>query len=336
MQEKTRKVYFWLALEGRDIWEYLEPWTLQIIFDDNTKDKTKSKLDITLADYRGKFSRDVEFLKSLWGKKIHAGIAVVDDTPKWTGHPSYSFDFGEFRVLAIHGSYHRTINIRAISYTRDYKELRKIRNEHYEDITLRSFAKLLIEKAGFIPVLGEIPEVKYEKVEVKHQSIEDVLEEYAKKYNLKFFVKGDKIAFGKFAGKHYKLNVNEDPVKAVNYTIEELSGVSKVIVEYFHPIRGERIKAVYDTGKEGEVVRHVERVENEKQAMEIAKELAKKLNKRKAKVKIEARGFPIYSGAEVELEGLEILKGKWEAERVIHRISKSEGWRCELELSPLA
>ena len=333
---KTRKLYFWLSLEGKDIWEYLEPWVLQIAFDDNTKDRTKSKLDITLADHKGRFSCNTDFLKSLWHKKIHAGIAVVDDNQSWTGYSSYSFNFGEFQVLSIHGNYYKTLNIRAISYTKDYKEIRKTRNEHYEKIKLKDFAKILIEKAGFKPVLGEIPDVMYEKIEVKHQSIEDVLGEYAKKYNLKFFIKGDRVIFGRFTGKEYIINVNGDPVKDIEYTIEELSGVSKVIVEYFHPEKQDVIRAIYNTGKDGEIVRHVERVENEKQAMEIAKELAKKLNKRKASVKLRARGFPIYSGSVIELEGLEILRGKWEVERALHRISKSEGWNVELELSPLA
>jgi len=318
---RLRKIGLWLVVDGKDLWKSLEPYTLSVSFIDDTKDKTKSRLEVELVDVGGKFSDDVDFLKKLWSAKVYAGVYVEGE---------YSFGFGTFKLKAFRGSYRDRLFLSFISYAKDYKELRKIRNEHYENITLENLARMLIQRAGFVPVIGKIPSVEYQKIELKHQSIEDFLREEAKKYNLKFFVKGDKVAFGEFETKEHTIK----EWNRLEYELEELKGVSKVVVEYWS---GDKvIKYEHETGKEGEVIYHVERVENEAQAKLVAERLAKKLNKRKGRVRISTYGKPIYAGERVRLEEPKILKGVWEVERAIHRISKSEGWSLELELSLLA
>ena len=320
-QLRLRKIGLWLVVEGKDIWKSLEPYAVSVSFADDTKDKTKSRLDVELADYEGKFSDNVEFLTKLWKAKVHAGVFVEGQ---------HSFSFGTFRLQGFRGSYRDRLSLSFVSYTKDYKELRKIRNEHYEGVTLEGLAKMLIQRAGFIPVIGKVPEVRYEKIELKHQSIEDFLKQEARKYNLKFFVKGEKVAFGEFETKEVELR----EIKSLSYELEELKGVSKVVVEYWN---GDKtIKYEYDTGKEGEVVYHVERVENEAQAKLVAERIAKKYNKRKGKVRISTYGQPIYAGERVRLEKPKVLRGTWEITKAVHRISKGEGWSLELELSPVA
>lgn len=318
---RLRKIGLWLVVDGKDLWKSLEPYAVSVSFIDDTKDKTKSRLEVELADVGGKFSDDVGFLKSLWSAKVYAGVYVEGE---------YSFGFGTFKLKAFRGSYRDRLSLSFVSYSKDYRELRRIRNEHYEKISLENLAKMLIQRAGFIPVIGKVPSVEYQKIELKHQSIEDFLRQEAKKYNLKFFVKGDKVAFGEFEAKEHRI----EEWNSIEYELEELKGVSKVVVEYWS---GDKvIKYEHETGKEGEVIYHVERVENEAQAKLVAERIAKKLNRRKGRVRISTYGQPIYAGEAVKIDKPEILRGKWEIERAVHRISKGEGWTLELELSPLA
>ena len=320
-QLRLRKIGLWLVVDGKDLWKSLEPYAVSVSFIDDTKDKTKSRLEVELADFKGMFSNDTEFLRKLWSAKVYAGVYVEGE---------FSFNFGSFQLKAFRGSYRDRLSLSFVSYSKDYRELRRIRNEHYENVSLENLARMLIQRAGFIPIIRKIPSVHYQKIELKHQSIEDFLKAEAKKYNLKFFVKGEKVAFGEFETKEHEVR----EITSLNFELEELKGVSKVVVEYWN---GDRIiKYEHNTGKPGEVIYHVERVENEAQAKLVAERIAKKYNKRKGKVMISTYGQPIYAGEKVKLEKPKILKGTWEVERAVHRISKSEGWTLELELSPMA
>jgi len=318
---RLRKIGLWLVADGKDLWKNLEPYTISVSFIDDTRDKTKSRLEVELADVGGKFSDDIEFLKSIWSAKVYAGVYLEGE---------YSFGFGTFKLKAFRGSYGKVLNLSFISYTKDYNELRKVRNELYEKVTLENLARMLIQRAGFIPVIGKVPAVEYQKVELKNQSIEDFLRQEAKKYNLKFFIKGEKVAFGEFESKEHLI----EEWDSLEYELEELKGVSKVVVEYYN---GDKvIKYEHSTGKPGEVIYHVERVESEVQAKLVAERIAKKLNRRRGTVRISTYGLPVYAGEVIRLKKPEILKGKWEIERAVHRISRNEGWRLELELSTLA
>ncbi len=318
MSSRLRKVNLRLLLEGEDITRRLEPFMLGLSFVDDLKEKTKARLELELADIG--LSDDTELVKILWSGRLRASVEAGKEV----------LYMGEFRLKAFRGTYREKLTLSFVSYTRDYKELRRPRNENYEGVALKDLVVILVKKAGFEPLLGEVPAVRYEKVQLKNQSIEDFLKKEAKRYNLRFFVRGSKVVFGRFEGKEIEIKEWEK----IDYEVQELKGVSKVVVEYYN---GDKLlKYEYNTGREGEVIYHVERVENEAQAMIVAKELARKLNKRKAKVKISTYGRAIYAGSVVRLKAPAVVAGRWEVERAVHRISKSEGWRCELECEPLS
>lgn len=321
----VRRVRVWLKIGGKDIYPNIADYVKSLRVMDDAREKTKSRIDVTLADVDGKFSDDPNFMKVQ--TVIDAGLYVQEEEKK------YKVPFGKFSVTSCSGSRFKDMSISGISYVPNRANLRKVINRHFENASLRDVLSALISSAGFTPVLEGVPELVYESIEVKNQSIEDFIKQKAFELGLEFFVRGDKVIVGELPEvPEIRLNVNEPPVIDLSYNFDLKKSYSKIVVMY-HDFQSKRtIRYEYETGLPGDVYKHVERVKSVEEAKRVAKGLAKKLNEKVGQVRLVCKGFPVWAGSKVILKGIKRFEGRYKVEKVSHSIDAGSEWRTNLEL----
>ncbi len=321
----VRRVKVRLKVNGKDIYPDIADYVKSIRVTDDAREKTKSRIDITLADVNGKFSDDPNFMKVQ--TIVDVGLYVEE------GDNRYKVPFGKFSITSCSGSRFKDMNISGISYVPNRAKLRKVINKHFENVSLKDVLSALISSAGFTPVLDSVPEFVYESIEVKNQTIEDFIKQKAFELGLEFFVRGDKVIVGELPRvPEIELNVNEPPVIDLSYSFDLKKSYSKIVVMYHDFQKKRTIRYEYETGLPGDVYKHVERVKSVEEAKRVAKGLAKKLNEKVGQVRLVCKGFPVWAGSKVILKGIRRFEGRYRVERVSHSVDTGSEWRTNLEL----
>ncbi len=321
----VRRVKVYLEVEGTDIYYQVADYVKRISFSDDAKEKTKSRLSISFADPDGRFSDDPSFMPS--GAVVNAGLIVRD------GDKTLRVPFGRFSVTRCAGSRFKELEVSAVSYVPDRSKLRVIQNKHFEDVSVKDVLSSLITSAGFQPVLDGVPDLVYDRIDVKNQSIEDFIRDTAFKLGLEFFVKGDKVIVGTLkSAPEVEIDINKPPVINMSYELNTRKSYSKIVIKYHKFEENKTLEYEHETGLPGEVYYHVERVGSIEEAKEVAKGLARKLNQRAGNVRLSCKGFPVWAGNKVILKGVKRFEGRYLVERATHNIDPSSGWRTDLEL----
>ena len=321
----VRRVKVYLEVDGTDMYPRVADYVKRISFSDDAKEKTKSRLSITFADPDGKFSDDPSFMRA--GTVINAGLVVRE------GDKTSRVPFGRFSVTRCSGSRLRELEVSAVSYVPDRSKLRVVQNKHFENVSIKDVLSSLITSAGFQPVLDGVPELVYDRIDVKNQSIEDFIKDVAFRLGLEFFVKGDKVIVGTLkSAPEVEIDINKPPVIDMSYELDTRKSYSKIVVKYHKFEENKTLEYEHETGLPGEVYYHVERVGSIEEAKEVAKGLARKLNQRTGSVRLVCKGFPIWAGNRVILKGVKRFEGRYLVERATHNVDSSAEWRTELEL----
>jgi len=321
----VRRVKVYLEVGGTDLYPEVADYVKRVSFSDDAKEKTKSRLSITFADPDGRFSDDPSFMRP--GTVISAGLVVKE------GDGSSKVPFGRFSVTRCAGSRFKELEVSAVSYVPDRSKLRVIQNKHFENVSIKDVLRSLITSAGFEPVLDGVPELVYDRIDIKNQSIEDFIRDTAFKLGLEFFVKGDKVIVGTLkSAPEIEIDVNKAPVIDLSYELDTRKSYSKIVVKYHKFDENKTLEYEYETGIPGEVYYHVERVSSIEEAKEVAMGLARKLNQKSGSVRLLCKGFPVWAGNRVILKGIKRFEGRYLVERATHSVDASSEWRTELEL----
>jgi len=319
-ENRLRSYYLYIEVKGRNLYPKIADDVLSVSFTDDAEDKTKSQISLTLADINGKYSKSPILLSQT---VVSAGLNVNDPIKG-----KYQFPFGTFTVTQIRGIWKKTITLVGTSWIPNRQKLREVKNLHFEGVYLKDLVAQLVKSADFEPVLEDVPDIYFRRIELKNQTTEDFLKDLATKYGLSFFVKGKKVVFGKLAPK--RIGLPTDQLLELEYDLNTKRSYSKIVVEYFDNEKNKLYRYEYDTGLPGDVYYHTAKVQSEKEAMEVAKGLAKKLNSSTATLTITLSGFPVYAGSEVKISLGGAFDGTYQIQKAVHTIDKEHGWKTKL------
>ena len=318
MAEKLRT--YKVFLKGTDIYPQIADDVLSVSFADDAEDKTKSQISITLADTKGKYSKS-PILRSQ--TVVSVGLNV-DDPIKG----KYQFPFGTFTITQIRGIWQKTITLVGTSWIPNRQKLREIKNLHFEEVSLKDLVAQLVRNAGFEPVLEKVPDIHFKRIELKNQTVEDFLKDLATKYGLNFFVKGKKVVFRRISPQ--RLYLPKEHLLELEYNLDTKRSYSKIVVEYYDSEKNKTYRYEYPTGLPGDIYYYTAKVQSEKEAMEVAKGLAKKLNASTSTLTITLSGFPTYAGSELIINLGGSFDGHYQIVKAVHTIDKNQGWRTKL------
>ena len=215
-----RSYFIYIDVEGKNLYPQIANDVLSVSFTDDAEDKTKSQISLTLADIRGKYSKS-PILRSQ--TVVSAGLNVDDPILG-----KYQFPFGAFTITQIRGIWKKALTLIGTSWIPNRRKLREVRNLHFEGVYLKDLVAQLVKSADFEPVLENVPDIYFRRIELKNQTIEDFLKDLATKYGLSFFVKGKKVVFGKIFPKRIELPTEQ--LLELEYDLNIKRSYSKIVV----------------------------------------------------------------------------------------------------------
>ncbi len=227
--------------------------------------------------------------------------------------------------------------------------LRQKRTQAYENVTLRQIAQTIAQRHG-LEIVGNVPDLKLERVTQKEQSDLEFLLEQSQEFGLVFKIEGTKrLVFYRIEELEKAaavLTINRMDVSRYDLTRKAAGTYKAAKVKYFDPKTGKYIEATIDADgnelpkpKEGEQEQTVgdtlsirERVENLEQARVKAKEQLRRENSSRIEIELDMEGSVILAaGVNFKLNGFRKFDGKYMIESVRHRLDKRSGYRSNVK-----
>jgi phage protein D len=275
----------------------------------------------------------VELRLGYEGEPLLGPILFEVDEPEWQGVPD-------------------TLRLKGLA-TPITASLRQKNTKAYEDTTLKAIAQQIAATHG-LTLVGDVPEIKLERVTQKEQTDLDFLRDTAIEYGLIFKIdSASKLVF-------YKESELESAAAVMAIARAQLSRYTvrrgakgtygNAEVSYFDPKKGDYISIKIDAkgsevttpqdGKEdiasGDTLKIRERVENKQQAELKAIEALRRANRGQIEGDISTEGNPLLSaGINITLNGFRKLSGKYQVIEVQHKLSKSRGYQSSAKLKGL-
>ena len=346
-----------ISYEGTEITESIRDFIIDASLTDNLEGKADDlsivieNRDLRWLDTRlpGEGDR-VSFQLGYTGpsEDLTPSIQFEVDEPEWTGQPD---------MLRLGGV--------AVPVTASLRELRSVA---YEETTLGEIAQQIASRHG-LTLVGDVPDITFKRVSQKEQTDLSFLRKLAADYGVVFKVESaSRLVFFRLESLETAvptLAIARSPSTEANesalttqsqklfyvsdYRIKrKAAGTYKAAsIRYQDAESGEFIEYVVDAngvevpqpedGEEGEIasesiLRIRERVEDTEQARVRAIEALKRANRARGTASLTLAGETILgAGITVLLTGWKRLDGKYLLEKVVHRLSRNQGYRCSVE-----
>ena len=323
MENLIRQPKIKVFINGKNVTRELSDFILEVIYTDSIEEKAKDELQLTLSNPDRRFLKEWAIEENSQikasiianGQEFHLGIFYVGD----------SFTLREKGSVL-------TISATSQNYE-DLKAFKVVRNESYENISLKDLVSQIIarcSKKSFV----DAPEVPLTRIDIVNETYEQFLKRIAREYNCKFFIRAGTVVFARnLPTREWDITpylVNDD----IRFKPKK-EAVKVVLMEYYKP--GSKETLVYREEnpevKGGKTIKLYGIAHNLKEAQEKVKAV---LKKSKAELKAEATftiyGQPINAGDCIVLpeELYGFIAGKYQAIKVVHSISKENGWRTKI------
>lgn len=233
------------------------------------------------------------------------------------------------------------------------KSLRQKNTVAYENTTLKAIAQTIASKHG-LELVGDVPEIKLERVTQKDESDLNFLRETAAEYGLVFKVEScKKLVFYKESELEAAapvLTIKRNQISSYRLRRGAKGTYKSAEVNYLDPKTGDYISVKIDAdGKEvatqtdgksevasGDVLKIRERCENREQAEIKATEQLRRANRGQVEGSLELEGMvTIAAGINIMLEGFRNLSGKYQVSEVRHDLTRSRGYKSSVQLKGL-
>ena len=344
-----------ISYEGTEITEDIREFIVDASLTDNLEGKADDlRIVIENRDLRwldtwlpGEGDR-VSFQLGYAPEDLTPGIEFEVDEPEWTGQPD---------MLRLGGV--------AVPVTASLRELRSVA---YEETTLAEIAQQIASRHG-LTLVGDVPDIQFKRVSQKEQTDLSFLRKLAADYGVVFKVESaSRLVFFRLESLETAaptVAIARNPSTAANesalttqsqklfyvsdYRIKrKAAGTYKAAsIRYQDAESGEFIEYVVDAngievpqpedGEEGaiaseSILRIRERVEDTEQARVRAIEALKRANRARVTASLNLAGETILSaGITVLLTGWKRLDGTYLLEKVVHRLTRAQGYRCNIE-----
>ena len=344
-----------ISYEGTEITEDIREFIVDASLTDNLEGKADDlRIVIENRDLRwldtwlpGEGDR-VSFQLGYAPEDLTPGIEFEVDEPEWTGQPD---------MLCLGGV--------AVPVTASLRELRSVA---YEETTLAEIAQQIASRHG-LTLVGDVPDIQFKRVSQKEQTDLSFLRKLAADYGVVFKVESaSRLVFFRVESLELTdpvVEIARVPSPEAN-TVAEATQSQKLLypsnyrlkrkaagtykaasIRYQDAESGEFIEYVVDAdgnevpqpdeGEEGTIgsestLRIRERVESVEQARIRAIEALKRANRARVTLSMTLEGEPLLSaGTTFTLIGWKRLDGKYLLEKAVHRLSRSQGYRCSVE-----
>ena len=218
------------------------------------------------------------------------------------------------------------------------KNLREKRSQEHENKTLAQIVSDIASRQE-LEVIGEIPDVTFERLTQDEESDLEFLLRASKDWGVIFKIEGNKLIFYSWEELNNKpaaftlSRKNGDRFTARKKT----AGTYKACeVRHAKAEDEETMLAVIEAdplNNSEDVLKISTKVESPRQAELKAKEELRKANSDEFKGAIETEGDPRFvAGTNFDLTGYGRFDGKWQIIKATHRVSPSKGWTCSLEV----
>ncbi|MGG6295305.1 phage late control D family protein [Leptolyngbya sp. AN02str] len=331
---------FKLVYEGTDITEGLKPFVLSISYSDKLEGES-DELEIALENsdlrWMGTWlpkEGDAVSLELGYDGGVMLGPILFEvDEPEFSGPPD-------------------VIRLKGLA-TPVTASLRQRNSAAYENTTLLAIAQQIAQKHK-LELVGEVPEIKLERVTQKEQTDLEFLREIAADYGLIFKVESStKLVFFRESDLEAA-----DPV--LTFTRQDIGryrirrgakGTYQAAeISYNDPKTGKLISVKIDAaGKEvatpaggktevasGDILKIRERCENRAQAEVKATEALRRANRGQVEGTLDMEGnTSVVAGLNLTLNGFLNLSGKYQVKQVRHSLSRSKGYTSNVEITGL-
>jgi len=322
MENLIRQPKVKVFINNKDVTRELSDFILEVVYTDSIEEKAKDELQLTLSNLDRRFLKEWAIEED---SKIDASI-VADSQEFRLG----TFYVGDSFTLREKGSV-LTISATSQSYE-DLKAFKVVRNESYENITLRELVSQIISKCSKKSFV-DAPEVPLTRVDIVNETYEQFLKRLARDYNCKFFIRAGTVVFAKdLPTKEWNITpylINDD----IRFKPKK-EAVRAVEMEYYKPASKETLiyREENPDVRGGKTVKLYGIAHNLKEAQEKVRAVLKSRSELKAEATFTIYGQPINAGDYIVLpEKLYgFIAGKYQAVKVVHSISKENGWRTKI------
>lgn len=324
---KVRKPVFHIEYQKKDITAYISPFVLSLTYTDYLHGKSD---EVELS---------VEDSKNLWKKSWYPEKG--DTIELFLGYEGESLlPCGSFQIDEIELSIPPDlISIKCLA-TSIKRAVRQKNTNSFENITFRGVV-LEIAKKHNLQVVGEIEDIKIQRITQKQESDLTFLKTLAEKYGYIFKITGDKLVFYKLDSLEKSKSVcvlKRDNIIQLNLRDKTQECYSACEIQYHDPKENKVIRYMVKAEgiKKGDTLKLNERVENLEQAIIRAKAALHQKNRLQTEGRIVVIGEPkLVAGVNVELRGFHVFDGTYLVETARHSISRVQGYTTEIEVRRL-
>ena len=208
----------------------------------------------------------------------------------------------------------------------------------WENVSLSFVVNQIASEHNLQPFVRLKEDIEFKRLEQNNITTGQFLQNLSEKYGCTFKVYREKLVFVQWKylddlPPHMKIT----PYDVIKYRIKDVPRemYKKAIVQYWDPKTKELKEYVYEDPylEYGGVLKVIDKAENLKQAMALAKHQLYVKNTSKVNPVLSLEGNPsLVAGTTVELDGFGVYDGKYAIVKAVHTFSPSSGYLTEVEL----
>ena len=324
--EKVKIPTFKIEIEYKDVTQDLRKFVSSIRYTDNID--LVDTLEITLNNPDGRF-----FKAWFPGRGTLISLKL--------GYEDNLLNCGTFRITElVFSGFPQTATFYATSWTyagKYPKIFREKKTRVWENTTLSRIVQDIAKEYGYQPYVNLKEDIEFNRIEQNNITSYEFLASLAQKYGCTVKVYREKLYFFEWNYlQDQPTSVKITPQRILKYRIKDIPRemYKKAIVQYYDPKTKELKEYIYEEPylEFGGTYKVVEKAENLKQAIAMARNAIRTMNASKVKPILTLEGNPsIVAGMTLELDGFGVYDGKYLVEKAVHSISSS-GYLTEVEL----
>jgi len=215
---------------------------------------------------------------------------------------------------------------------------REKKTRTWENTSLSSVVSDIAKEHDLQPFVKLKEDIEFKRLEQNNITTGQFLQNLSEKYGCTFKVYREKLVFVQWKYlDDLPPQVKITPYDVIKYRIKDVPRemYKKAIVQYWDPKTKELREYIYEDPylEYGGVLKVIDKAENLKQAMVLAKHQLYVKNTSKINLVLTLEGNPsLVAGTTVELDGFGVYDGKYAIAKAVHTFSPSSGYLTEVEL----
>ena len=316
-----------ITYKGKDISKDISASLIKFIYTDNEQGKA-DEIELLLENKKGLWSGSWYPEK---GSVIEAGLKLYD----WNKMGEViSVDWGMFTIDELTLSSAGTFSMKAISEKCAGAFFHELKCRTFENISLKEMCEKIASENNMSLVYKLQKNIKYTKLYQLYYTDSSFIFMQADKAGHKCKISDDKIIIYDTSIKNTGIKLKPSNVSAYEFKGKTFGTYKAAEVKYFNAETGEVVtyRAEDANIKNDSVLIIDEHAESSEEAKSIAESELKKANDKEITGSVSLMGNPeIWTGCELEINGVGVFDGTYIVEKVTHSISNSAGYTTSFD-----